>query len=200
MMKNISRNAAGAVLLAWLCAAPQAWAGDQAKAIINSMDAKSMNELFEALPAQPDAALANIIPNGPNKFRFLFIWPSSNPLMTFERVRESFVDRFTAFSTQMKPLAAGYCLGSDNVLFGTATYGEQAVNVAYRDIEVYYQFGWRPACRGVYIKAAAMEQLKGGHPQHRGYGASLPAPHEQQSPEDQLKPFLSAPAATPPLE
>ena len=122
--------------------------------------------------------------------------------MTYDRVHQSFVERFTAFASQLKPLAAGYCLGSDSALFGTTTYGQQGVNVAYRDIEVYYQLGWQPACRGLYIKAADMEQLKNAQTHRRGYGAALPAPPAQdpQTPADQLKPFLSAPAAAPPLE
>ena len=98
MMQNIPQKAAGAVISAWLCAVPAAWAGDQAKAIVNSLDPKSMNELFEALPAQPDAALTNIVPVSPNKFRFLFVWPGSNPLMTYDRVGLSFADRFAAFA------------------------------------------------------------------------------------------------------
>jgi hypothetical protein len=206
MMKNRSPSAAGSVLLAWLCATSAAWAGDQAKAIVNSLDPKNMNALFDAAPAQPGAALTNIVPNGPNKFRFLFIWPDSNPLMTYDRVHQSFVERFTAFAKQLKPLAAGYCLGSGSALFGTTTYGQQEVNVAYRDIEVYYRFGWQPACRGLYIKAADMEQLKDAQTHHRGYGAALPAPppslpaQDRQTPADQLKPFLSAPPAAPPLE
>jgi hypothetical protein len=205
MIKSISLNIACGFLVAWLGAA-SAWAGDQTKAVINSVDPKSMNELFDALSTQPDAALANIVPNGPNKFRFLFIWPGSNPLMTYERVRESFADRFAAFTKQLKPLATGYCLGSDSVIFGTATYGEYPVNAAYRDIEVYYQFGWRPACQGLYVKSADVEQLRDAHTHRGGYGAVLPAPppslpaQEPEAPADQLKPFLSAPGANPPLQ
>jgi hypothetical protein len=175
-------------------------AGDQTKAIINSLDPKSLNELFDALPTSPGAALANVVPHGPNKFRFLFIWPATNPLMTFDRVRESFVDRFTLLSRQLKPMALGYCLGSDNVVFGTTTYGEYGVNVAYRDIEVYYQFGWSPACRGIYLKAADLEQTGPAQSHARGYGAARPAPtpapvQEPRTPDEQLKPFLSSPPA-----
>ena len=201
MMKNISLIPACAVFLTCLCSSPAASAGDQAKAIVNSLDPKSLNELFEALPTQPGAALANIVPHGPNKFRFLFIWPGTNPLMTYDRVRESFVDRFTVFTGQLKPLADGYCLGSDNVLFGTATYGEFGVNVAYRDIEVYYQFGWRPACEGIYVKATDLEHAKSAQSHARGYGAATPTPApERQSPAEQLKPFLNSPAGVPPKE
>ncbi len=206
MMQKISYIAAGAVISAWACAIPEACAGDLAKTIINSLDARSMNELFEALPQQPDAALTNIVPVSPNKFRFLFIWPGSNPLMTYDRVGRSFTDRFAAFAGQMKPLATGYCLTSQNLYFGTATYGEDEVNVAYRDIEVRYQFGWQPSCQGRYFKADEVEQLTAPPAYHGGYGAALPVPHpalppqEQKPPEDGLKPFLNAPPPAPPLE
>lgn len=206
MMQNIPQKAAGAVISAWLCAVPAAWAGDQAKAIVNSLDPKSMNELFEALPAQPDAALTNIVPVSPNKFRFLFVWPGSNPLMTYDRVGLSFADRFTAFANQLKPLAFGFCLPSQSMYFGTTTYGEDEVNVAYRDIEVHYQFGWQRPCEGRYINAAEMDQLTSPQAHHGGYGMAVPAPspalpaQEPPTPEEGLKPFIKAPAAAPPLQ
>jgi hypothetical protein len=206
MMKNIPHKAAGALISAWLCAMPAAWAGDQAKAIVNSLDPKSMNELFEALPQQPDAALTNIVPVSPNKYRFLFIWPGSNPVMTYDRVGRSFADRFSAFAGQLKPMATGFCLPSQNLFFGSTTYGKDEVNVAYRDIEVHYQFGWQPPCQGSYIKAAEIEQLTGQQTYHGGYGAASPAApsalpaQELPPPEEGLKPFLNAPAAAPPLE
>ncbi len=207
MMQKISYTAAGAALAACLYAMPAAWAGDQAKGIVNGLDPKSMNELFDALPHQPDAALTNIIPVSPNKFRFLFVWPGSNPLMTYDRVGRSFGDRFAAFAGQLKPMATGYCLPSQNMFFGTTTYGVDEVNVAYRDIEVHYQFGWQPACQGRYIKAAELELLSSMPTHHGGYGAALPAPHppvpaqqEPRSPEDGLKPFINSPAPAAPLE
>jgi hypothetical protein len=206
MIQKISYMAAGAALAGWVSAMSVAWAGDQAKTIINGLDPKSMNGLFDALPRQPDAALTNIIPVSPNKFRFLFIWPGSNPLMTYDRVGRSFADRFTAFAAQLKPLATGYCLPSKNMFFGTASYGEKEVNVAYRDIEVHYQFGWQPACGGQYIKAAELELLSSMPAHHGGYGAALPVPHptvpaqEPRSPMEGLKPFINSPAAAPPLE
>jgi hypothetical protein len=209
MMQNIPQKAAGAVIFAWLCAAPAAWAGDQAKSIVNSLDPKSMNELFEALPTQPDAALTNIVPVGPNKFRFLFIWPGSNPVMTYDRVGRSFTDRFAAFASQLKPLAVGYCIPSQSLYFGTTTYGEDEVNVAYREIEVRYEFGWQPPCQGRYIKAAEIEALAPEQAYHGGYGMAVPAPQpspalppaqEQTAPQDGLKPFLNAPAGPAPAE
>jgi hypothetical protein len=163
-----------------------------------------MNQLFDALPTQPDAALVNIIPAGPNKFRFLFVWPGTSPLMTYDRVGSSFLERFVAFAKQMKPLAAGYCLEANSMFFGSTTYGQQPVNVAYRDLGVYYQFGWQPPCRGVYIKAADMEKPADGASHRKGAALPVPAPSlpakEPQTPSEQLTPFLGAPAATPPLQ
>lgn len=164
-----------------------------------------MNELFEALPTQPDAALTSITPSGPNKFRFLFVWPVSNPMMTYERVGRSFAERFAAFAAQLKPLATGFCLTSPNMFFGTASYGEEEVNVAYRDIEVHYQFGSQPPCAGRYFPVAELEQLSASpHSFSRGYGAAMPevpqAPSkETPSPENELKPFLSEPPQKVPL-
>lgn len=202
-MQHISYKVAGIGLLAWLFTVSGASAGDQAKSIVNSVDPKSMNELFEALPRQPDAALTNILPISPNKFRFLFIWPVSNPVMTYDRVGRSFAERFAAFATQMRPLATGFCLPAANLYFGTTAYGEEEVNVAYRDIEVRYQFGWQPPCEGRYIQAAEIEKLL---PQsyHGGYGAASPRsshpPEEPAAPEEGLKPFLHAPPSAQPLQ
>ncbi len=108
MMKHLPYKIPGMVLFAWLFAVSGALAGDQAKSIVNAIDPKSMNELFEALPRQPDAALTNILPISPNKFRFLFVWPAYNPVMTYDRVGRSFVERFAAFATQVQPLATGF--------------------------------------------------------------------------------------------
>lgn len=205
MMDRISFRAAGFVLFVSIGAASAAHAGDQARSIINSIDSKSMNELFEALPRQPDAALTNIMPVAPNKFRFLFIWPASNPLMTYDRVGRSFAERFAAFASQMQPLATGFCLPAPNIFFGTGTYGEEEVNIAYRDIEVHYQFGWQPPCEGRYIKAAEIEKLLAPQPFPGGLGA-LPRdnpngpPAEPRAPEEGLKPFFSAPAPSQPLQ
>lgn len=204
MMLNISHKAAGAALVASLWTLSGAWAGDQVKSIVNSMDPKSMNELFEALPHQPDAALTNIVPISPNKFRFLFVWPASNPVMTYDRVGRSFAERFAAFAAQLKPLAAGFCLPAPNLFFGTASYGEEEVNVAYREIEVHYRFGWQPPCEGRYITAAEVDQFSNQQAYRPGYGAALPEsatpPRDTPAPEDGLKPFLNPPAGNPPLQ
>ncbi len=206
MMRQKIHVGLTAVFIASFCAIPGALAGDQARTIVNGLDPKSMNELFEAMPTQPDAALTSIAPVSPNKFRFLFVWPATNGLMTYDRVGRSFAERFMAFAAQLKPLAKGYCLTSRNMFFGSASYGEEEVNVAYRDIEVRYQFGWQANCPGRYITALELDQLStvpqafsGG-----GYGAALPETpqlpsKEPSTPEDRLKPFLSAPAA-PPLD
>ncbi len=169
-------------------------AGDQARSIVNSVDPKSMNELFEALPTQPDVALTSIAPAGPNKFRFLFLWPASNPMMTYERVGRSFAERFAKFASQLQPLASGFCLTSNSMYFGTATYGEAKVNVAYRDIEVHYQFGAQAPCTGRYFTAAEIDRLSAPVPPFvRGHGAGMPEPSQlpagmPPAPED-VKPF-----------
>ncbi len=98
----------------------EASAADQAKAIVNSLDPKSINELFEVARRQPDAALTNISPVSANTFRFLFIWPASNPTMTYDRVGRSFAERFAGFAEQWKLLAAGFCLTSARMVFATA--------------------------------------------------------------------------------
>ncbi len=170
---------------------------------MNGLDSKSMNELFEAIPTQPDAALTSIAPLSPNKFRFLFVWPATNGLMTYDRVGRSFAERFAAFAAQLKPLAKGFCLTSHNMFFGSASYGEEEVNVAYRDIEVRYQFGWQAACTGRYITALELDRLGTiPHGFSGGYGAALPETpqipsNEPSTPEDRLKPLLGAPAAAP---
>ncbi len=157
-----------------------------------------MNELFDALPAQPDAALTNIAAISPNKFRFLFVWPASNGLMTFDRVGRSFAERFATFADRLKPLAVGFCLNSRNMYYGTAFYGDEEVNVAYRDIEVHYQVGWQAPCPGRYISATEIEQLASPPPPYGGYGAAVPRPpvlpyKRPLTPEDRLKPFLNPP-------
>jgi hypothetical protein len=182
-----------------------AWAADQAKTIVNSIDPKSMNELFDALKTQPDAALTSISPLAPNKYRFLFIWPASSPFMTYERVGRSFAERFAGFAEQMKPLATGFCLTSRNMYFGTAPYGSEEVNIAYRDIEVHYRFGQQSSCTGRYIAATDLERPLPAPKPYGGYGAALPetpTPPQNQpsSPEEGLKPFLSEPPAEPPLQ
>lgn len=204
-MEQTPFRAAGFVLLASLGAVSAAFAGDQARAIVNSLDPKSMNELFEALPRQPDAALTNILPVSPNKFRFLFVWPASNSLMSYDRVGRSFAERFATFASHLEPFAKGFCLPTPSTFFGAATYGDQEVDVAYRDIEVHYQFGWQPPCQGRYIKAAEIEQLLTPQPFHGGFGALPPEhpqlpPAEPRTPEDGLKPFLPAPAPAQPLQ
>jgi hypothetical protein len=167
--------------------------GDQAKAILNRLDSKSMNELFEISRRQPDAALTNIAPTTPNTFRFLFVWPSSSPMITYDRVVRSFGERFVGFADQMKLLAVGFCLPARNMYFGSAIYGEQEVNVAFRDFEVRYMFGWRPPCVGRYIPISEIEQTLASVTS-RGYVATPPlpeAPPPMTTPEESLKPFLN---------
>jgi hypothetical protein len=200
MMRQRRQKSIPAIIFAALSPVSGAWAGDQAKTILNGLDPKSMNELFAALPKQPDAALTNISPISPNKFRFLFVWPASNAFMTYERVGRSFAERFATFAGQLKPLAVGFCLTSRNMYYGAAPYGDEEVNIAYRDIEVRYPAGWQAPCAGRYITASEIEQLALPPPPYGSHGAALPpqpgtAPKKPVSPpEESLKPFLNAPA------
>lgn len=178
-------------------------AGDQAKAIVNGIDPKSMNQLLEMSKSQPDAALTNMVPLSANKFRFLFIWPASNPLMTYDRIGRSFAERFLGLTDSLKLLATGYCLSSKTMFFGSTPYAGEEVNVAYRDIEVRYQAGWQAPCAGRYIAAAELEQAERQPPPDAGLGAGFPlrtAPSPgapEGSPEESLKPFLNPVPASP---
>ena len=146
-----------------------------------------MNELFEVARRQPDAALTNITPVSANTFRFLFIWPASNPTMTYDRVGRSFAERFAYFAEQWKLLAAGFCLSGANLAFGTTTYGEQEVNVAYRNIEVRYALGKQADCEGRYISLAEVEKTIKSSSASTDT-ALVPCP---AAPEEGLKPFLN---------
>ncbi len=163
---------------------------DQTKAIINTIDPKSMNELFDMAQTQRDAALTNVTPLPGNRFRFLFIWPSSNPVMTFDRIGRSFAERLIKFAGQQVYLTNGYCLLTKNMLFGTTTYGTEGVNVAYRDIEVRYIVGPKTPCPGRYIEAAELNLQQPAPPQ----AYKVPTPTQQQpgtsTPLQDLKPFL----------
>ncbi len=194
MIRQQTFKAIGAGLLAMCVAIPEASvAGDQARAIVNSLDPKSMSELFEVARRQPDAALTNIAPVSANKFRFLFVWPASNPAMTYERVGRSFAERFAIFAEQWKLLAVGFCLPSSSLFFGTATYGDQEVNVAYRDIEVRYNLGLQAPCEGRYVSIAEIERTLKSAAAIDGYSiGSVRSPSEQMTtPEEGLKPFLN---------
>jgi hypothetical protein len=196
MTRHISFKKLAAGLLALSATVSSAVAGDQAKAIVNALDPKSMNELFEVSRRQPDAALTNIAPVSANKFRFLFIWPASNPMMTYDRVGRSFAERLTVFADQFKLLATGFCLPSRTMYFGTAPYGEQEVNVAYRDIEVRYEVGGRSSCPGRFISMTELGETRGPARASGGYGAAFPTnpyspPQQQLTPEESLKPLLN---------
>ena len=190
-----------AALLALSIPVSTAFAGDQAKEIVNSLDPKSMNELLEVSRTQPDAALTNIVPASANTFRFLFVWPASNPVMTFDRVERAFAERFALFAEQWKLLASGFCLSGSNLFFGTAPYGGQDVNMAYRDIVIRYAMGRQPPCRGKYVSLAEVENSIKPAPELRGYSIGalpLPSPSPQVKPQDGLKPFLNPNPASPP--
>ena len=187
MIPKLTFKSFAAGLLALCGPVSVASAGDQAKEIVNSLDPKSMNDLFEVARRQPDAALTNITPVSANTFRFLFIWPASNPTMTYDRVGRSFAERFAYFAEQWKLLAAGFCLSGANLAFGTTTYGEQEVNIAYRNIEVRYAMGKQANCEGRYISLAEVEKTLKSSSASNGYSiGSLPA-----APEEGLKPFLN---------
>jgi len=195
MIPKLTFKSFAAGLLALCAPVSVASAGDQAKEIVNSLDPKSMNDLFEVARRQPDAALTNITPVSANTFRFLFIWPASNPTMTYDRVGRSFAERFAYFAEQWKLLAAGFCLSGANLAFGTTTYGEQEVNIAYRNIEVRYAMGKQANCEGRYISLAEVEKTLKSSSASNGYSiGSLPA-----APEEGLKPFLN-PVPLAPLE
>jgi len=196
MIRKPTFQSFAAGLLAVCIPVAGASAGDQARAIVNALDPKSMNELFEVARRQPDAALTNISPVSANTFRFLFIWPASNPTMTYDRVGRSFAERFVQFADQWRLLAAGFCLSGPNLGFGTATYGEEEVNVAYRDIEVRYALGRQAPCQGRYISIAEVERTL--RPSAAYSMGALPSPPQQSTaPEEGLKPFLTPRPAAP---
>ncbi len=123
-------------------------------------------------------------------------------MMTYDRVARSFAERFANFADQLKLLATGFCLPSRSMFFGTASYGEEEVNVAYRDIEVRYQFGWQAPCSGRYIPITEIEQRFQPATSSSVYRPPMPVgplPQEKQPvpPEEGLKPFLNAPLSAP---
>jgi hypothetical protein len=113
--------------------------------------------------------------------------------MTYDRVGRSFAERFAYFAEQWKFLAAGFCLSGPNLMFGTASYGEDEVNVAYRDIEVRYAIGKQPPCEGRYLSIAEVERAIKSSAMSNGYSiGALPAPSQKMTtPEEGLKPFLN---------
>lgn len=201
MIRQFSFKAFAAGLLLLCAPLHEARAGDQAKAIVSGLEAKSVDELFEVSRRQPDAAMTSIAPTTPNTFRFLFVWPSSNPVMTFERVGQSFVERFAGFARELNLLAVGFCLPTQTLLFGKALFGEREVHFAYRDIEVRYLFGLRPPCPGRFLTIAEIEaHLASTAPFTHFSRRRLPgAPSTPMTPpEEGLQPFLNPPLAAPP--
>lgn len=199
MIQPLRFKSFAATLLALCIPVSASFAGDQAKDIVNSLDPKSMNELLEVSRSQPDAALTNIVPASANTFRFLFVWPAANPAMTFDRVERAFAERFVSFADQWKLLASGFCLSGSSLFFGTAPYGGQDVNIAYRDIEIRYAMGLQPACRGRYVSLAEVENISKPSLALRGYSiGALPLPSPQVAPQDGLKPFLNPNPPSPP--
>lgn len=199
--RNTFCKGAATSVIALVIGSSAAAAGEQAKAIINGVPPEIMNELLEQSRTEPDSAFAGITPISANKHRFIFIWPAANPIMTYEKVDRNFAKRLIVFAEQLKPLATGFCLPSKNMVFGTAEYGAAAINVAYRDIEVRYQFGFQPTCTGQYIAASELDRVLKPRTAIR-YGAGLaqeplPTPEGQGVAPDPLKRFLGEPPAQP---
>lgn len=200
MTRHFSFRAFAAGLVLFCAPLHEARAGDQAKAIVNALEPRSVDELFEVSRRQPDAAMTSIAPTTPNTFRFLFVWPSSNPVMTYERVGQSFTERFAGFARELNLLAVGFCLPMHTLFFGTALFGEREVHIAYRDIEVRYLFGPRRPCAGRYISFAEIEaHMASTAPfAHLGPPRIPGAPSKQMTaPEEGLQPFLNPPPAAP---
>jgi hypothetical protein len=200
MIERLPRILFTAALLLASSLCDAAFAGDQARTVLNSIDPNKLNELLEISKTQPDAALTNFAPISANKFRFLFVWPASNPLMTYERVGRTFVERLVQFADQMQLLADGFCLPARNMYYGVTEYGDEEINVAYRDIEVHYLFGWQTPCAGKYISVSDFDESLNALRNTPGYGAlTQKAPPQQTTPQEGLKPFLN-PVPAAPLE
>jgi hypothetical protein len=204
MIRQFSFKTFAAGLLLLCAPLHETRAGDHVRSIVNGLEPKSIDELFEVSRRQPDAAMTSIAPTAPNTFRFLFVWPSSNPVMTYERVGQSFTERFAGFASDLNLLAVGFCLPTHTLLFGTAFFGEREVHVAYRDIEVRYLFGLRRPCAGRYISIVEIQEHLASRAPHARLGARrrIPeAPSKQMTaPEEGLQPFLNPPPAAAPLE
>lgn len=192
------RSAFRFAVLPLMCLAPfAALAGDQARAIINGLEPKSMNELLDMSRTQPDAALTSVTTIGGNRFRFLFVWPASNAVMTYNRISQSFAERFLKFAEAQTSLAIGYCLLTKTVSFGTATYANEPVNVAYRDVEVQFLAGPKAPCPGRYISASEVEADQrpvANPPAYGAFSSTRPLPATPPS-GDPIKPFFTLPPA-----
>jgi len=181
-----------ALALAWLAAAPLSARPQHplAREILANVDAGAMRDLMEAARTQPDVALVNIMPVNDNKFRYVFIWPASNPMMSEDRVGRSFLDRFLQFAHNQRFLATGFCLTPDGMGLLSASYGDVEVNVAFRNIEVYRDFGWREPCTGKFVTAQEVEKQKAIFDAVKRNPLPLPPPPARDNPSDGLSPFL----------
>lgn len=128
-----------------------------ARQIVDRIDPAKLRELILAAQTQPDVALTNILPTGDNKFRYVFIWPAENPVMTIDRVNRSFTERFLSFASAQRFLTTGYCLTPHGIGLLSTTYGTTKLIMAYRDIEVHRDIGWRETCRGLFVTAAEVD-------------------------------------------
>ncbi len=183
-------------LIAWFIAAlvsagiPLAAQPTSVRDILARIDAKAMRDLLDAAREQPDVALTNIIPVADNKFRYVFVWPAENTMMTEDRVGRSFLERFVQFASAQRYLANGFCLTPDGMGFVSATYGGAKVNLAFRDIEVYRDFGWREKCAGKFVTSEDVEKQKRAAEAAARRALPLPPPPARDAPSDGLSPFL----------
>lgn len=154
--------------------------------ILARIDPKALRELLDTAKEKPDVALTNIVPTEDNKFRYVFVWSAGNA-MTEERIGRSFLERFLQFASKQRYLATGYCLTPNGMGLVTATYDQEKINLAFRDIEVHRDFGWREKCAGKFITAAELEAQKN---MANRRALPLPPPPARENPSDGLSPFL----------
>jgi hypothetical protein len=181
-----------AVLLAG-CLAPQTLSAQptSTRDTLERIDPKAMRQLLAQAKEQPDVALTNIVPVDANRFRFVFVWPAEYTMMTEDRINRSFAQRFLQFTSEQKFLATAYCLTPPRIGFLASTYGEEKVNMAFRNIEVYRDIGWRDPCRGKLVTAAEIDELRQKKDEEKSSLLPLPPPvPNQDKQEDSVAPFL----------
>jgi hypothetical protein len=171
-----------------LLPAPLAAQSTKFRDTLDRVDPAAMRQLLAQAKDQPDVALTNIVPVEDNKFRFIFIWPAEYTMMTEDRINRSFAQRFLQFTTSQEFLATGYCLTPSGIGFLASTYGDQKVNMAYREIEVYREIGWRDHCRGKLVTSAQLAELK--KEKEAATSHMLPVPPPAGDPGDGVSPFL----------
>jgi hypothetical protein len=178
------------ILLLGTCLLPAPLAAQSYKFrdTLERIDPAAMRQLLDQAKDQPDVALTNIVPVEDNKFRFIFIWPAEYTMMTEDRINRSFAQRFLQFTSSQEFLATGYCLTPQGLGFLTSTYGDQKVNMAFREIEVYREIGWRDHCRGKLVTSTQLAELK--REKEAATSRMLPLPPTGEAPGDGVSPFL----------